>query len=109
MKIETDAVLVCTTCGVEGAHGLLYLSDHVRASRCENCGEVRRFTGRLYANYARDVAERGIRLPCSLARRVLDNPLEVLGWPIKVARKPFGILRELDQVARFERVYRHGS
>ena len=69
MKIEPDAVLVCTACGVEGSHELLYLSDHVSASRCENCGAVRMFTGQLYADYARDVAERGLRLPCSLAVR----------------------------------------
>lgn len=108
MKIETDVVLVCTTCGVEGAHGLLYLSDHVRASRCENCGAVRMFTGRLYTDYARDVVERGLCLPCNLAGRVLGNPLEVLGWPIKIVKKPFGLLRELGQVATLDRVYRHG-
>jgi hypothetical protein len=109
VKIEPDAVLVCTTCGVEGSHTLLYLSDHVRASRCENCEAVRRFTDQLYADYARDVAERGLRLPCALAGRVLGNPLEVIGWPIKIVKKPLGLLRELDQVATLDRVYRHGS
>jgi hypothetical protein len=109
LKIEPDAVLVCTTCGVEGSHELLYLSEHVSASRCENCGSVLMFTGQLYANYARDLVERGLRLPCSLAGRLLGNPLEVLGWPIKIVKKPFGLLRELDRVATLDRVYRRGS
>jgi hypothetical protein len=109
VKIEPDAVLVCTACGVEGSHELLYLSDHVSASRCESCGAARMFTGQLYADYARDVAERRLRLPCSLAVRRLGNPLEVLGWPIKIVKKPFGLLRELDRVATLDRVYRRGS
>src|SRR5215204_5275910 len=83
VKIEPDAVLVCSTCGVEGQHRLLYLQDRMRASPCENCAAVQMFTGRLYADYARDVAERGVRLPCNLAGRALRNPLEVFGWPFK--------------------------
>jgi hypothetical protein len=109
VKIEPDAVLVCTTCGVEGSHRLLYLSDHLRASQCENCGAVRMFTAWLYADYARDVAERGLRLPCSLAGRALTNPLEVFGWPVRGVKKPFELLREFDQVAKLDRIYRHGS
>ena len=109
MKIEPDAVLVCSTCGVEGQHRLLYLQDHMRASQCENCGAVQMFTGRLYADYARDVAERGFRLPCNLAGRALRNPLEVFGWPFKGMKKPFGLLRELDQVATLDRIYRRGA
>jgi hypothetical protein len=109
VKIDPDGVLVCTTCGVEGSHSLLYLSDHVRASRCENCGAVRMFTAQLYADYVRDVAERGLRLPRNLAGRVLGNPLEVLGWPVKIVKKSCGLLRELDQVATLDRVYRRGS
>ena len=109
MKIEPDAELVCGACGVEGPHELLYLSDHVRSSQCGNCGAVRMFTSRLYTDYARDVAQRGLRLPCNLAGRVLKNPLEVLGWPAKGVKKPFVLLRELDQVATLGRIHRHGS
>ena len=108
MKIEHDAELVCGSCGMEGPHRLLYLSDHVRSSQCEGCGAVRMFTSRLYADYARDVAERGIRLPCRLAGRALRNPLEVFGWPVRGIKKPFGLLRELDQVAALDRIQRHG-
>jgi hypothetical protein len=109
VKIEPDAVLVCSACGVEGQHSLLYLQDHMRASQCGNCGAVQMFTGRLYADYARDVAQRGFRLPWSLAGRALRNPFEVLGWPFKGVKKPLGLLRELDQVATLDRTYRHAS
>ncbi len=109
MKLEPDAGLVCTNCGVEGPHELLYLSDHVRASRCGNCGAARMFTSHLYADYARDVAERGLRLPFGLVGRALRNPLEVFVWPVKVVRKPFELLEELGQVATLDRVYRRGS
>lgn len=109
MKIEPDAVLVCTTCGVEGPHKLLYLSDRLRASQCGNCGVVLKFTSHLYADYAIDVAKRGIRLPFGLLGRALRNPLEVFGWPVKGVKKPFGLLRELGQVATLDWVYSHGS
>lgn len=108
MKIEPDAELVCNGCGADGQHRLLYLQDHVRASQCGNCGAVRMFTGRLYTDYARDVAERGLRLPWHLAGRALRNPLEVLGWPFKGVKKPFGLLKEWDQVTTLARVSRRG-
>ncbi len=38
MKVERDAILTCSACGVEGSHELLYLSEHLCASRCVNCG-----------------------------------------------------------------------
>lgn len=109
VKIEPDAVLVCSACGVEGQHSLLYLQDHMRASQCGTCGAVRMFTGRLYADYARDVADRGFHLPCNLAGRALRNPLEVFGWPFKGVKKPLELLREFGQVATLDRVYRHAS
>jgi len=109
VKIEPDVELVCSVCGVEGPHRLLYLSDHVRSSQCGNCGAVQMFTGRLYADYARDVLERGFRLPCNLAGRALRNPLAVFGWPVKGAKKPFGLLWELDQVVTLDRIHRHAS
>ena len=108
MKIISDAVLVCTTCGAEGAHELLYLSDRVRASQCTNCGSARMFTNHLYAEYAKDVAQRGFRLPFGLAERARSNPREVLGWPLKGVKKPFGLLREFGQVATRDWAYRHG-
>jgi hypothetical protein len=109
MKIEPDAVLVCTACGVEGPHELLYLSDRVQASECANCGTTRMFTNHLYAEYAKDVAHRGFRLPFGLAGRALRNPREVICWPVKGVKKPFGLLREFGQVATRDVVYRHVS
>jgi len=109
MKIEPDAVLVCTTCGVDGPHELLYLSDRVRASRCANCGTARMFTNHLYVEYAKDVAQRVYRLPFGLAERALSNPREVICWPVKGVKKPFGLLREFGQVATRDVVYRHVS
>lgn len=109
MKIEPDALLVCTTCGVDGPHELLYLSDRMRASQCANCGTARMFTNHLYAEYAKDVAQRGFRLPFGLAERALSNPWEVVGWPVKGVTKPFGLLREVGQVVTRDWVYRHGS
>lgn len=103
MKVETDAILVCSSCGVEGEHELLYLSDHLRASRCCNCGATRHFSGHVYAEYARDVAERTARLPGKFVCDVFKGPSWVVAWPVKVLRKPFSLLREVNQVTAFER------
>lgn len=103
MKVETDAILVCSSCGVEGEHELLYLSDHLRASRCCNCSATRHFSGHVYAEYARDVAERTARLPGKFIGDVFKGPSWVVAWPVKVLRKPFSLLREVNQVTAFER------
>lgn len=103
MKVETDAILVCSSCGVEGEHELLYLSDHLRASRCGNCGATLRFSEHVYAEYAWDVAGRTVRLPGKLVGDVFKSPKWVVDWPIKVLRKPFALLKEVTQVTSFER------
>jgi hypothetical protein len=33
LKVERDAILTCSTCGVDGPHELLYLAEHLCASR----------------------------------------------------------------------------
>lgn len=109
MKIEPNAELVCNNCSVEGPHELLYLSDRMRASRCENCGAAQVFTRHLCVDYAVDVVERGVRLPLGLVDRALRNPLEVFGWPFKGVKKPFILLRELGRVVTLERVSRRES
>ncbi len=103
MKVETDAILVCSSCGIEGEHELLYLSDHLRASRCGNCGATLRFSEHVYAEYAWDVAERTARIPGRLVGDVFKSPSWVVAWPIKALRKPFSLLREVGQVTAFER------
>lgn len=103
MKVETDAILVCSSCGVEGEHELLYLSDHLRASRCGNCGSTLRFSEHVYAEYAWDVAGRTARLPGRLVGDVFKSPSWVVTWPVKALRKPFSIIREIGQVTAFER------
>lgn len=103
VKVETDAILVCSSCGVEGEHELLYLSDHLRASRCGNCGANRHFSSHFYAEYARDVAERTVRLPGKFVGDVFKGPSWVVTWPVKALRKPFSLLREVTQVTAFER------
>ena len=101
MKIDNDVILTCSVCGVEGPHRLLYLSKHLRASECANCGAARTYSGHIYAEYARDLAERTALLPGKVAGEML-HPTEVVKWPFKALRKPFGLIREVSQVTTFE-------
>ena len=101
MKVEKDAILTCSDCGVEGPHELLYLSEHLCASRCVNCGATHVYSGHIYAEYARDLAERTALLPGKVAGEML-HPTEVVKWPFKALRKPFGLIREVSQVTSFE-------
>lgn len=103
MKVETDAILICSACRVEGPHELLYLSEHLRASRCANCGETRVYSGHIYAEYARDLFERTGRLPMRFAGDVIRRPTALVGWPVKALKKPFGLVKEVGQVTSFER------
>ncbi len=104
MKVDKDAILTCTVCGVEGLHRLIYLSEHLYGSGCETCGATRVYSssGHLYTAYAIDLAQRSVGLPLGLARRALENPTDVLRWPTKGIRKPFAILNEVAQVVAFE-------
>lgn len=103
MKVEDDAVLTCSNCGIEGPHELLYLSEHLCASRCANCGKTQVYSGHIYAEYARDLAERTSRLPTRLAGEVLRHPTALVKLPFKVLGKPFGLIREVTEVTAFER------
>jgi hypothetical protein len=103
VKIEPDAVLTCTACGVEGPHELLYLSDRVRASRCASCGKTRTYSGHIYSEYARDLVERTTHLPARLASEALHRPLAVFWWPTKALLKPLGLLREVSRLNTFEK------
>jgi predicted RNA-binding Zn-ribbon protein involved in translation (DUF1610 family) len=101
LKVDKDAILTCSECGVEGPHELLYLSEHLCASRCVNCGATHIYSGHIYAEYARDLAERTALFPGRVAGEML-RPTEVVKWPFKALRKPFGLLREVSQVTTFE-------
>ena len=103
LKVEKDAILVCSSCGVEAEHELLYLADHLRASRCGNCGATMRFSEHVYADYAWDVAERTARLPGRFVGDVFRGPSWVVTWPVKALRKPFSLVREISQVTAFDR------
>jgi hypothetical protein len=103
LKVERDAILTCSTCGVDGPHELLYLSEHLRASRCANCDTTRVYSGHIYVEYAKDLAERTARLPLRLAEDVVRRPTSLLGLPIKFVFKPAGLLNEMNLVAAFER------
>jgi len=102
MKVERDAILTCSACGVEGQHELLYLSEHLCASRCTNCGKTQIYSGHIYVEYARDLAERTSHLPGRLVGNTLRHPTELVKLPFKAVRKPFGLLREVSQVTAFE-------
>jgi hypothetical protein len=102
LKVDKDAILTCSACGVEGPHELLYLSEHLCASRCVNCGTTHVYSGHIYAEYARDLAERTSRLPGRFAGDALRHPTELVKWPFKALRKPFGLIREVSQVTTFE-------
>jgi predicted RNA-binding Zn-ribbon protein involved in translation (DUF1610 family) len=103
LKIEKDAILTCSTCGTEGPHELLYLSEHLSASRCPSCGSTQVYSGHIYSEYARDLAERFVRLPGRFLDDAFHHPVRVVGWPLKAIFKPYGLLREFDQVSSFER------
>lgn len=103
MKVHKDAVLTCSTCGVEGPHELLYLSDRLRASRCANCGKTLVYSGRIYTEYALDLAERTTNYAGKMAGNVLRGPVELVRLPFKAIGKPFGLLREIHEVASFKR------
>ena len=102
MKFDRDAVLTCAACRVEGSHELLYLSEHLRGSRCGNCGYTGIYSAHLRADYAVDLAERFFMLPWKLAGEAIRSPDRPLQWPIKALRKPFKILQEIDRVEAFE-------
>jgi hypothetical protein len=85
LKVETDAILVCSSCGVEGEHELLCFSEHV------------------YAEYAWDVAGRTARLPRRFVGDVFRSPSWIVTYPVRALRKPFSLFREISQVAAFER------
>jgi hypothetical protein len=102
LKVERDAILTCSVCGVEGPHELLYLSEHLCASRCVNCGATSVYSEHIYSEYARDLAERTTHLPARVAGDALRHPTQIVMWPIKALRKPFGLLREVTQVTAFE-------
>lgn len=101
MKVERDATLTCSSCGIEGTHELLYLSSHLCASRCGNCGYTQVYSDHIYTEYARDLADRTSRLPAKFAGEML-HPAEVVKWPFKALGKPFGLFKEVTQVTNFE-------
>ncbi|CAN5905971.1 hypothetical protein BH23ACT11_BH23ACT11_00120 [soil metagenome] len=103
MKVEQDAILTCANCGMEGPHELLYLSEHMRGSRCQNCRYAAIYSDHLYADYAWDLMERTTHLPQSLASRAFRRPTAVFSWPLKAARKPFGLVKEFGYVTVLER------
>ncbi len=103
MKLEKAAILTCSTCGVEGEHELLYLSERLGASRCVNCGKTQVYSGHIYAEYARDMVGRTLHLPGKLTGEAIKTPMKVVSWPFKAARKPFYLLMEINQVATLER------
>ncbi len=102
MKVDRDAILTCSACGVEGPHELLYLSEHLCASRCANCGKTQVYSGHIYAEYAKDLAERTSHLPGRFVGDTLRHPTNLVKLPFKAARKPFGLLKEVSQVTAFE-------
>lgn len=103
LKLEKAAILTCSTCGVEGEHELLYLSERLEASRCLGCGKAQVYSGHIYSEYARDMVERTLHLPGKLTGEALRNPTTIVSWPFKAIRKPFRLLVEMNQVATLER------
>jgi NMD protein affecting ribosome stability and mRNA decay len=108
LKLEKAAILTCSTCGIEGKHELLYLSERLEASRCSSCGKTQVYSKRIYSEYARDMVRRTLHLPGKLTGEVLENPVTVASWPVKAIRKPFRLLAEVSQVAFLERSRRSG-
>jgi predicted RNA-binding Zn-ribbon protein involved in translation (DUF1610 family) len=107
VKVERDAILTCSACGVEGPHRLLYLSEHLSASRCANCGETNVYSGDIYAEYARDLFERTGRLPVRFLGEALRHPIRLVRWPFKAVRKPYRLFKEVSEVNSFEQARHH--
>lgn len=107
VKFYGDAMLTCVVCNEEGLHELLYLSEHLRASRCGNCGHAGIYSSHLRADYAADLAGRFVMLPRKLAIEALSHPGRPLRWPIKALHKPFKLLQEIGQVETFEHDREH--
>lgn len=103
LKVEKNAILTCSACRIEGPHELLYLSEHLRASRCVNCGQTQIYSGHIYTEYARDLAVRTVQLPGRFAGDVFHRSADVAKWPFKALRKPFRLLREVNQIRTFDR------
>lgn len=103
MKFEEAAILTCSTCGVEGEHELLYLSERLEASRCANCGKTQIYSGHIYKEYARDMVERTLHLPGKLTGEAIKTPTKVAMWPFKAVRKPFRLLGEMNRVSSLNR------
>ena len=60
------------------------------------------YSDHIYSEYARDLAERTTHLPVRVAGDMLRHPTQIVKWPFKALRKPFGLLREVNQVTAFE-------
>ncbi len=101
MKVERDAILTCSACGIEGPHELLYLSEHLSASRCVSCGKTQVYSGEIYSQYARDLIERAGRLPRKFVKEAIKHPTRVIARPFKALRKPYTLIKEVDQVTTF--------
>lgn len=101
MKVDRDAILTCSACGIEGPHELLYLSEHLSASRCVSCGKTQVYSGEIYSQYARDLIERTGRLPRKFVKEAIKHPTRVIAWPFKALRKPYTLIKEVDQVTTF--------
>lgn len=103
MKVDNDAILTCGSCGIEGPHELLYLSEHLCASRCANCVKTQVYSGHIYTEYARDLVRRTTTFPARFAGEMLRHPTHIVRWPFKALRKPLVLLHEMTQVTSFER------
>lgn len=101
MNVAREVVLTCSVCGTEGPHELLYLSGDVAASRCATCGTTLAFLPDLRMCYAGDIAVRAARLPRRFVGEAATRPLRLLLWPAKALRKPFRLLREMEEIAAF--------
>jgi hypothetical protein len=109
LKVEKTAILICSACRIDGPHELLYLSERLCASRCVNCGKTQVYSSHIYTEYARDLAARTAQIPGRVAGDVFHHSAEVAKWPFKALRKPFGLLREVNQITTFERSRRSST
>lgn len=103
MKVFEHVELECAFCDRERPHALLYLSEQMRASRCEVCERVLVFSGPLQEEHAIDIFRRTLHLPGKLSNDLFSRPLSPLTWPVKALRKPFLVLREARKVEQFQR------
>lgn len=100
--MEVD--FLCSKCGQEGPHILVYNNDTLIRSECQNCGwEVNFCEESLLTIYAKDVVKRILTKPKRMNSELkLDLKHAMQTLPIRIASKPHRIVKEVQELVEDE-------